>query len=230
MLEVNEMFKTELHLHTEPVSACAHVIAKDAVEHYIENGYDTVVITNHMSPTLFNKVVPDGVTEWKDIADIYLEDYRIAKRTAGNRMNVILGMELRVKENMNDYLVYGIDEQFIYDMGNIMDLKFKEISKMFREKGAVIFQAHPFRNNMTVTDPNLLDGIEAYNMTPLTNHNSRNDFANLWAKEHNLIKICGSDYHNKNYLCGCGILTEKEITDSKQLAQILKSRQFSIKL
>lgn len=221
------MFKTELHLHTSPASNCAHVSSEDAIEQYIKEGYDTVVITNHMSPTLFNAVIPKGMTEWRDIADVFLDDYRRAKKQAGDRLNVLLGMEVRVKANMNDYLVYGVDEQFVYDMGNIMDYDIKMLSEFIHENGGLIYQAHPFRNTMTVTNPKYLDGIEVYNLSP--GHDSRNDIACLWAEKFNLKKICGTDYHKENHMCGAGILTDTEIKDNDTLVQILKEEKYTMK-
>ena len=40
----------------------------------------------------------------------YLEDYHLAKETAGKDLNVILGIEIRFDGSWNDYLVFGIDE------------------------------------------------------------------------------------------------------------------------
>ena len=219
------MFKTELHVHTSPVSRCAKAPAEDTARHFEKMGYDTIVITNHMSPTLLGEKLPCDQNDWKAVADYFLSDYRIAKQTAKN-MNVLVGMELRVKENNNDYLVYGIDEQFIYDMGNVLDKKIKDIIPMIHEVGGIILQAHPFRDRMTITNPALLDGIEVINFT--AGHNSRNDIASLWAKKYDMLGICGQDYHNTDYLIGAGILTDCEITNEKQLRDILVARDFKM--
>lgn len=219
------MFKTELHVHTRPISRCAKVEAAEATRHFEESGYNTIVITNHMSPRLFGDKLPCDPNDWKAVAKYFLSDYYIAKETA-KKMNVLLGMELRVTENMNDYLVYGIDEQFIFDMGNILDKNIKDVVPMIHEAGGIILQAHPFRNNMTITKPELLDGIEIINFT--AKHDSRNDIATLWAKKYDMLGICGQDYHNTEYLVGAGILTDCEITNEKQLRDILVSRDFKM--
>lgn len=219
------MFKTELHVHTRPISRCAKVPAEDTARHFEEMGYNTIVITNHMSPALFGEKLPCDPNDWKAVAQYFLSDYYIAKQTAKN-MNVLVGMELRIRENNNDYLVYGIDEQFIYDMGNPLDIKLKNLVPMIHEAGGIILQAHPFRDKMTITNPALLDGIEVINFT--ASHNSRNDIATLWAKKHDMLGICGQDYHNTDYLIGAGILTDCEITNEKQLRDILVSRDFKM--
>ncbi len=221
------MFKTELHCHTSPISNCAHISPEETVEQYISAGYTTLVITNHLSPTFFKLVASKDMTDEHELTYYYLSDYRRAKKQAGDRLNVLLGMELRVKENMNDYLIYGIDEQFVYDIGiiTLMDKRLKEISPLVRNLGALIFQAHPFRNAMTITNPSLIDGVEVYNST--RNHLDRNEFALLWAEKYGLLKIAGSDYHNRDYLNGTGILTDIPITDSLQLKEILQNQNFT---
>ncbi len=220
------MFKTELHVHTSPVSRCARVDAKGTALHFASQGYSTIVITNHLSPALFAKPLPCEQDDWKGIVDYYLSDFHAAKEAVEGRMNVLLGLELRVNNNSNDYLVYGIDEQFIYDLGNPFDIKINKIAPLIQEAGGVIFQAHPFRDGMTVTPPSLLDGVEVFNFS--AGHDSRNDIACAWAKKFDLIGICGQDYHNTSYLFGGGILTDTEITTSKQLVDILKSRDFKL--
>ena len=54
------------------------------------------------------------------------------------------------------------------------------------------------------------------------------DIASLWAKKYDMLGICGQDYHNTDYLIGAGILTECEITNEKQLRDILVARDFKM--
>lgn len=218
------MYKTELHCHTSPISNCAHVSPEETVEQYIENGYTTLVITNHLSPTYYRAVLPESITETYDIEEYFLSDYRRAKKQAGDRLNVLFALELRVKENMNDYLIYGVTEDFVHTLGNVMDKKIKDIVPVIHENGGLIFQAHPFRDTMTVTSPRLIDGVEVIN---LSKHLDRNEFAELWAHKYGLLKVYGSDYHDKNYMKGGGILTDTPITTEKELYNVLKSQNFS---
>ncbi len=220
------MFKTELHIHTSPVSKCAKVDAITTAQHFLDKGYKTIVITNHLSPTLFEKVITCDPNDWKAVADCYLSDYRLARQAVEGKMNVLLGIELRVRENINDYLIYGISEEFVYNLGNVMDLKLKEIVPIVHSAGGLIFQAHPFRNAMTVTNPELLDGIEVYNLS--FGHDSRNDIACSWAKKFNLLHTIGQDYHKPEYLIGAGILTDTEITSNAELVEVLKSKSFKM--
>lgn len=216
------MFKTELHIHTAPVSNCAKTSAEAMVEDYAKNGYSTIVITNHFSPTLFKHVLKG--TDHKAAVDLFLTDYHRAQDAARGRMNVLLGMEYRNVYNMNDYLVYGVTEKFLYDAEGILNLTIKEASQFMRENGMLVYQAHPFRNTMEIVKPDYLDGIEGGNFC--TTHDSRNDIARIWADKFSMNMVFGSDYHSEKYMRGAGILTDREIKTNAELLEILKTMNF----
>lgn len=218
------MFKTELHVHTFPASNCARTCPEDMVECYIENGYSTIVITNHFSPTLFN-VVAKGKS-YKEAIDLFLSNYHRAVNQANGRLNVLLGMEFRNIHNDNDYLVYGIDEKLLYQAEGIINMKIKNAYEYLNLKGALVFQAHPFRDGMTVTNPKYIDGIEEINFC--VTHENRNEFAKLWADKYDLLKVYGQDFHSVRYMQGAGILTEKEIKTNKDLLEVLKTQNFKV--
>ena len=50
-------------------------------------------------------------------------------------------------------------------------------------ESAIVYQAHPFRNDMTVTDPQSFTAWR-YNGTS----DDRNRFAEIWADEHGFVK------------------------------------------
>ena len=97
-------YKTELHTHTFPVSACADIIAEDVVRIYAEAGADSLVITNHINGAMKS-------------ADYYLSDYyKAAEAGVKYGVNVILGVEICFVGSKNDYLVYGVEENEIEKM------------------------------------------------------------------------------------------------------------------
>jgi predicted metal-dependent phosphoesterase TrpH len=218
------MFKTELHVHTFPASNCGRTCPEDMVENFIENGYSTIVITNHFSPTLFN-VVAKG-KEHKEVVDVFLDDYNRAKEQAAGRLNILLGMEFRNIHNDNDYLVYGVTENMLYNAKDVLRMKIKNAAEYFRLQGAMVFQAHPFRDGMTVTNPKYIDGIEEINFC--VTHNNRNEIAKVWAEEYEMLKVYGQDYHSTKYMQGAGILTDFEIKTNEQLLEVLKSQSFKV--
>lgn len=223
-------YKTEMHCHTSQVSCCAHLSADRQIKEYIKLGFDTVVITDHFSPDTYEHFHWSEM-DWQQCIEHYLSGYTAAKSEAGDKIQVLLGMELRCRQNSNDYLVYGVTKEFLLkynnDSFNLIDSDIGTISKIVRDNGLMIFQAHPFRNNMTVTDPSLLDGIEVYN--GCVRHRSRNDICDMWADKYHLLKTAGSDAHQNGDWGRGGILTDIKITTNKQLLEELKKQPELIK-
>lgn len=223
-------YKTELHTHTAETSNCGHTKAKKIVETYIKNGYSTVVITDHLSTHTYFKYKYDKMT-WDEKIDVFVKGYNEALKAAMGRINILFGMEMRFDEDLpehdiNDYLVYGVTEEFLRNNGDLINMNIESFSKLAHENGLMIYQAHPFRDDLTRADPKLLDGVEIYNGHP--RHNSRNDKAVAWAKENNLKGTSGSDFHELEDAARGGIITETEIKTNDELLEILKSNNYEI--
>lgn len=213
-------YKTELHAHTMPCSACSEMTPKDVVTKYVNLGYTTVVISNH-----FNEIMPQYGDKEKSVP-AYLSDFKEAQEYGKEfGINVVLGCEIRFGNVIyNDYLLFGIDDDLLYDAYDYIEKDVESFSKWFRKEGRLFIQAHPFRNGMTRIDPALLDGIETYNFHP--NHNSRCSVAAKYAEEHDMIVTCGTDFHHDGHEGQIALLTKEPIVDSIQLAKVLKSRDY----
>lgn len=210
-------YKTELHAHSREVSPCADLTAYAVADRFIAAGYTSLVLTNHYTQKILDKA---GET-WEEKMDYYLSPYRKMKSYAKGRMEVLLGLELRFLENFNDYLVYGVDEQFLYDHPELYNMTLKTFSPFAKEHGLLVIQAHPFRNRMTVMNPALLDGVEVFNGHK--GHDSRNALADAWAKRYGLLRSSGSDFHHPDSEESGGILTDALITSIPQLIDTLRS-------
>ena len=217
------MFKTELHCHSKSVSECARVSNEEIINKYKEAGYTTLVLTNHfnLGTQRFHKC-----EEYSDFVTVYLKGFEDLKRDAKGVLNVLLGMELRFTENTNDYLVFGITEDFLRNNEPLYNMNPESFSKLARENGLLFVQAHPFRNSMTIVQPWLLDGVEVFNGH--MGHDSRNEIANLWAEKYNLIKTSGTDFHYNNVPANAGILTDFEIKDMDTLLETLKGGEYEL--
>ncbi len=212
-------YKTELHAHTSPCSYCSEISPEDAVKNYAELGYTSVVISNH-----FNSGMRYYGDKDKSI-EAYIDDYKRALKCAEEyNINVILGCEIKFDESLNDYLLFGIEEDLLYGAYDYFEKDIEEFSKWFRREDRLLIQAHPFRNGMTQVSPELLDGIEAFNFHP--NHNSRCSVAAQYAHEHNMIVTCGTDFHHPGHQGQIALLTKEPVVDSLQLAKVLKSRDY----
>ena len=90
---------------------------------------------------------------------------------------------------------------------------------------AVVVQAHPFRDNMTVVSPDLLFGVEAHNgrTSPF-----RNKMARDYAEHYGKVMTSGSDFHKMKDLAKGGIATHRTVTCSAELVELLKSGDYSL--
>lgn len=214
------MYKYELHCHTQGVSDCGRVNPKEIAQLYIEKGYDGIVVTDHYSPLTFYK---KNLFNPQKYADFYLSGYRTMKEYAGDKLTVLLGMELRHYLTANDYLIYGIDEDFIYDGGNMMLMWEKQAYQYCKAHGVLMFQAHPFRVGIRRCNPDYIDGVEVYNGKT---DRARNEQAFKWAQENGKLMCSGSDFHTLAHLARGGIITDRKITSNADLLEVLKSQEF----
>ncbi len=218
-------FLYDMHVHTAESSSCAHVPAADVVERYKALGYDGVVITDHMSQYKMKRAKCESIEEK---AEYFLRGWREAKKYEDDDFSVILGMELSFLDYNGDFLVYGIDENFMFKYHMDQFHCLEDFRPVADENGLFVFQAHPFRFDMTVQNPELLDGMEVYNGHP--GHNSNNDIAEIWASKYGLRKSSGSDFHgDKGDMPPGGIYFGKKITCSKSLKSALESGNYRLK-
>lgn len=221
------MYKTELHCHSTEVSACAKVDAETLVRRYKDAGYSTVVLTNHFSTYSYRHL---DSTDWDSWVDRYVDGVKCAQRAAGNDLTVLLGIELRMDRDPNDYLVYGATEAFLRSHPNIWQMSIDQVSALAHENGMLVVQAHPFRDYMQVTPPRHLDGIEVYNGSAGGHYgtDSRNEVALLWATKFGKLQTSGTDLHYPDDRILGGIASEEKITDTETLIRILKNGNYRI--
>ena len=215
-------FKTELHAHTSEVSPCGRVTAPEVAERFIAEGYTSLVITNHYC----DYVIDNLKGSWQEKMDYYVYPYHLMKEYAGDRLNVILGCELRFEGSINDYLIYGITEDFLRENPDLHKMTLRTFADLAHENNLLVVQAHPFRNGMTVVNPALLDGMETFNGTP--SYDGRNPVADAWAKQYGLIRTSGSDFHNPDQRGYGGILTNAAIRTGEELVSVLKSGNYTL--
>lgn len=217
-------FKTELHAHTNPSSPCSDFTTEEVLERYSDLGFDSLVLSNHFYPGM--RFVDDK----EKCVNAFLKDYDEAVSLSSKyNINIIFGCELCFTESINDYLIFGIDRDFANLAYDSMPLGLENFSKNFRHDDTLVIQAHPYRDGMTLVPPELLDGIEVFNMHP--GHNSRIALASKYAKEHpSLFITCGSDFHHEGHQGMAALLTKTEMKTSQDVAKAIKSRDYLIEI
>lgn len=221
-------FKTELHCHNCLVSACGRITPEETVAKYLEAGYTTLVVTDHISRDTFQSGNYLGAPDWDAKVDFFLRSYEALKAAAKGKLNILLGAEVRVDSHQaQDYLIYGVTEEFLRSHSCLHSYHLQDLSRTVREAGLLFVQAHPFRNFMLVTPPKYLDGMEIYNGS--TGHSPfRCEIAKLWAEHYDLIPTSGSDLHHPDKPISGGIETDEPITTNEQLLEVLRSRNYRI--
>ncbi len=221
-LDKEYSYRIEMHAHTMPTSPCSEVTAAELAKIYSKLNYDSIVLTNHYSLGL----CPDMDRE--SAADMHIAAYEELKDECEKYgMSVLLGSEVRFTENHNDYLIYGVDRDVLTQVFDYFDKGLEAYRTEVKLEKSVFLQAHPFRNGMVRAKPELLDGVEVFNMHP--NHNSRVGLAAKFAKENGFdIITSGSDFHhpNCNHEGVSALRTRVLPKDSFELAEILKSGDY----
>lgn len=137
------------HTHTSETSKCGHLPAAEVVERYVKNGFSGLVVTDHLHPEYLSRI--DTEHDWQKAMDHYLTGYKASKKRGDELgFDVILGAELRFPENDNDYLVYGIDEDWLRSHPYMCCTSAREFYEKFHND-VLIIHAHPYRDgNLTV--------------------------------------------------------------------------------
>lgn len=217
-------YKTELHAHTAEASRCGDFLATEVADKYIAAGFTTLVLTNHY----FKGQMMDHIEGLgKNWVEHYIGVYHKMRDYAKGRLNILLGCELRFPQNRNDYLVFGLTEDFLRAHADMHLMDYKSFSALARESGLLFVQAHPLRNGITLVDPKYLDGMEVFNAH--AGHDSRNDLANELALRYGLIRTSGGDFHHPYHVPGDGgIITDSPIETMEQLVETLRSGNYTL--
>lgn len=209
----------ETHFHTPVTSHCSKVPAEEAVPAYKKAGYSGICVTDHYYKDWFYEARFDG-KKWSEKTDVWLDGYRSAVKAAeGLDMSIILGLEIRFTDNMNDHLVYGVTEELLRENPELYNMSVAEFKAFAEENGLFFAQAHPFRSICSPRNPKHLHGVEIYNGN--YRHQSHNETALEFAKSNSLVQISGSDFHMMEDLGRGGIYLEKLPQNSAELAKML---------
>lgn len=215
-------YKYELHCHTKTVSRCGRVEPKEIVKLYKNQGYSGIVVTDHYSPLTFTF---KGYFNPQSECEFYLSSYFEMKKYEDSDFSVMLGMELRHYASANDYLIYGLDADWLRKQGNLMAVWERRMYQMMHEQGYLVYEAHPFRPGRTRCNPKYIDGVEIYNGKT---EKKLNDKAYEWAQRTGRLMVSGSDFHTPENLARGGIITDSPIRNNAELVETLKAQNFKM--
>ena len=187
------MYRYETHCHTAPVSKCGKASVEDTVSFYKEYGYDGIFITNHFLDGNIN--LSARKLPYREQIDYYFSDYEDAVRIgAAAGIKVFQGVELSYKGT--DFLIYGLDKEWYKEHPEIMEMEKTEELPFLMEAGALVIQAHPYREAHYIDHirlfPRSVHGVEVINSNQAW---ESNEMAKLYARQYGFLTTAGSDNH-----------------------------------
>lgn len=223
------MFKYETHLHTYPVSKCAKATVRESLLFYKSLGYDGVFITNHF---LDGNINIESDKSYEEKINFFFSDYEEGLSMSGEiGIKVFSGVEISHKGT--HFLIYGLDKAWYLAHPEIIDMiKSGELLLMMKE-GALVIQAHPFREDKHIDHirlyPRCVHGFEIINAG---RPKFENDLAGMYAPAYGLPGTAGSDNHVASRVKAlAGMMSETPInseTDYKELFLSGKMQIFSM--
>ena len=214
------MKKFELHCHTLGGSCCAQCSAEKMIEDYAAKGFNGVVVTNHYGSWALSDGEYANKRTDKEKVDFFFSLVDHAKAEGEKRgMEIYFGIEVRISSTMTEYMLLGFDREFLYNNPRLYELTQKELFELCNKNGILIYQSHPYRMNVKAGDPRFLHGAEAFNGH--FHHFNNNAVADDFCTKNNLIKLCGTDYHEFNQPISCYALVPDYVKDEKSLVKAI---------
>lgn len=218
----------ELHIHTSEVSSCADADAATSVRRCVALGYAGMVVTDHIS---FDRAERKGIAHlpWKEQCAFWFRGYHAAKAAAPAGFVVLPGGEFSFPGCVNDYLVYGMEEDFLLRHKALKQCSFLQFCEIVQEAGLLLAQAHPFRFGTEVLHPDFLEAIEVYNGN--SHHESNNAIAEAWARRWSLLPLSGSDWHGGDTGVGRlpgGVAFHSAVRDAHEMLRALRAKEYTL--
>lgn len=186
------MYRYETHLHTAPVSKCARAGVRETLEFYKSLDYTGVFITNHF---IDGNINIDRSLPYEELIDFYFSDYEAAL-PIGKELGLDVFCGVEMSYGGTDFLVYGLDKQWYLEHPEIQGMKKSTLLTLLMEAGALVIQAHPFREAAYIDHirlfPRHVHGVETYNAC---NSDFTNAMAEYYAQQYGLFPFAGSDNH-----------------------------------
>ena len=220
------MYKYETHLHTFPVSRCAKADVKESLDFYKKLGYDGVFITNHF---LDGNVNIEKEKSYEEKIEFYFSDYEKALEI-GKELDIRVFCGVELSYGGTDFLVYGLNKEWFLSHPEIMDMKKRDELTFMMEHGALIIQAHPFREASYIDHirlfPRHIHGVEIINAN---RKEEENNLAAIYAKHYNLIEFAGTDNHKAaNQQKLAGVCFEEPINSVEDFIAKVKANKMGI--
>ena len=126
-------------------------------------GYDGVFITNHF---LDGNINIDREKPYEEKIEFYFSDFEKGVEI-GKAIGIKVFCGIELSYGGTDFLVYGLDKAWFLAHPEIMDMKKSDELTFMMEQGALVIQAHPYREASYIDHirlfPRCIHGVEIVN-------------------------------------------------------------------
>ena len=216
------MYLYETHLHTSPLSACGRATVRENLEYYKSAGYAGVFLSDHFIDGNINKEI--CALPYEEKIEAYFRVYEEARPIA-EELGIAVFSGIEMGYQGTDFLVYGIDKEWCLAHTDMDKMQKSELLPLLMEDGALVIQAHPFREAKYIDHirlfPRCVHGVEVFNA-------GLGELANAmgaqYCQNYGLIPFAGSDNHaaGKRAVFG-GMATERPIESVDDFISMVKS-------
>ena len=220
------MYKYETHLHTSPVSKCGKATVKETLDFYKKMQYAGVFITNHFLDG--NIDVPKDFIYAEQI-EFYFSDYENAV-VYGKEIGIKVFCGVEISYKGTDFLIYGLDKAWYLDNPQIMEMKKSEELVYMMEQGALVIQAHPYREAEYIDHvrlfPRCVHGVEVVNACRT---DEENEMAKLYQRHYGLLPFAGRDNHREGKAQQlAGMESERPIHNEQDFIDAVKNGEMQL--
>ena len=208
------MYLYETHVHTFPVSACAKAGVEETLKFYKNAGYAGVFMTDHFIDG--NIKVEARSLPYEEKIEYFFSSYEEG-RAIGERIGLDVFPGIEMSHKGSDFLVYGIDKEWCLAHKDMHQMRKTELLRLIMDSGALIIQAHPFREAEYIDHirlfPRHVHGVEVFNAGRTE---FENRLAEQYAENYGHLRFAGSDNHfGERYKLFGGMATERPIESVK---------------
>jgi hypothetical protein len=195
---------------------------RENLEYYKSAGYAGVFLTDHFIDGNVNRELRHLTYEEKINAyfQVYEDAVAIAEEIG---IDVFSGIEMGAMGP--DFLVYGIGREWCLAHPDMDKMKKSELLGLLMVDGALVIQAHPFREAKYIDHvelfPRCIHGVEIFNAGM---GEFQNAMATQFCQSYGLIPFAGSDNHTagRRTIFG-GMATERPIESVEDFISMVKN-------
>ena len=124
----------ETHVHTSESSVCAHSTGAQMARAYAAGGYTGIIVSDHF---YYGNTVADRSLPWRDWVEQYCLGYEHA-RAEGEKLGLQVFFAWESTYQGNDFLVYGLDKEWLLAHPEIRDASIAEQYALVRADGGMV--------------------------------------------------------------------------------------------